>query len=150
MRDDLFEPATAERLARAGAGEDVARHLQVAGLEPGDVGVLDVQVRGVSPARTYDRKRGGQGLLQRVTLADATGEVDLVLWDDETRQAKDGPFQAGAFLRLRGAAVKAGHRGGVELGLGSALVETAPERPVGRPIEGTLASLGEVRPVGAP
>lgn len=151
MRDDLVEAATAARLARARAGEDVARRLQVGTLAPGEVGVLDVQVRGVAPARTYDRKRGGQGLLQRVTLADASGEVDLVLWDDETRQAKDGPFQPGAFLRLRGAAVKAGHRGGVELALGSALVEPVePDRSAAGPLEGTIRSFGEVRPVGAP
>src|SRR5687768_11761202 len=82
---DLLEPATAARLARARGGAEVANRLQVATLEPGRVGVLDAQVRAIAPSRTYDRKRGGQGLLQRVTLADATGEVDLVLWDDELR-----------------------------------------------------------------
>lgn len=155
MRDDLLDPAAAARLARARAGEDVARRLKVATLEPGDVGILEVQVRGLAPARTYDRKRGGQGLLQRVTLADASGEVDLVLWDDELRQAKDaaGPFQPGNFLRLRGAAVKAGHRGGVELGLGSAVVESlAPPAAASAapPLEGLLVAFGEVRPVGTP
>lgn len=153
MDDDLLAPATAARLARARAGGDVARRLQVANLEPGDNGVLEVQVRGVAPARTYERKRGGQGLLQHVTLADATGEVDLVLWDDEVRHTKEaaGAFQVGAFLRLRGASVKAGHRGGVELGLGSAIVEAVALSPsTGGPLEGTIAAFGEVRPVGAP
>lgn len=151
--EDLLEPATAARLARARAGEDVARRLQVATLEPGQVGVLDAQVRAVAPSRTYDRKRGGQGLLQRVTLADATGEVDLVLWDDELRHTgPTGAFQPGAFLRLRGAAVKAGHRGGVELGLGSALVEPlpAPTDPAPATLVGVVRAFGEVRPVGAP
>jgi hypothetical protein len=151
VRDDLLDAATAACLARARAGEDVARHLKVAALVPGDVGVLEVQVRAVAPVRTYVRKRGGEGLLQRVTLADATGEVDLVLWDDETRQAKDGPLQPGAFLRLRGAAVKAGHRGGVELGLGSALVEgLGVAFGAATTLEGVLVSFGEVRPVGDP
>lgn len=158
MRDDLLDPATAARLARARAGEDVARRLQLGRLEPGQVGVLEVQVRSIGVPRTYDRKRGGQGLLQRVTLADATGEADLVLWDEELRHAKagDGAFQHGAFLRLRGAAVKAGHRGGVELGLGSAVVEPlpAPAAAAGPGtagvLEGTLQAFGEVRPVGAP
>jgi hypothetical protein len=155
VRDDLLEPATAARLARARAGEDVARRLHVATLEPGQAGVLDVQVRALAPSRAYSRKRGGEGLLQRVTLADASGEVDLVLWDDELRQAgPSGPFQPGAFLRLRGAAVKAGHRGGVELGLGSALVEAlaAPGPSSAEPVAlvGVLRGMGEVRPVGAP
>jgi hypothetical protein len=157
LGDDLLDEATAARLRRARAGEGVARRLLLAALVPGDVGVLEVQVRSVAPTRSYNRKRGGEGLLQRVTLADASGEADLVLWDDEVRQAKDGPFQPGAFLRLRGAAVKAGHRGGVELGLGSALVEriAAPAPPApgparAGPLEGVLRSFGEVRPVGAP
>lgn len=153
MQDGLVDAATAARLARARAGEDTARRLRVATLEAGQAGVLDVQVKAVGPPRTYDRRRGGQGLMQRVTLADGTGEVDLVLWDDERRQCQDGPFQPGAFLRLRGAAVKAGHRGGVELGLGSALVETLPAPAIstsGGVLEGRLVELGEVRPVGAP
>lgn len=157
MRDDLLSPGTAARLRRAVGGDDVTRRLQVSSLEPGQNGILDVQVRALSPSRTYERKRGGQGLLQRVTLADSTGEVDLVLWDDELRHAAPaGAFQPGAFLRLRGAAVKAGHRGGVELGLGSALVEplAAAGAPAGAAapttLEGLLGAFGEVRPVGAP
>jgi hypothetical protein len=153
VRDDLLEPATAARLARARAGEDVSRRLQVATLEPGQAGVLEVQVRALAPSRTYSRKRGGEGLLQRVTLADATGEVDLVLWDEELRQAgASGPFQPGAFLRLRGATVKAGHRGGVELGLGSALVEAlaSPAAAELTVLVGVVRAFGEVRPVGAP
>ncbi|MFA5945107.1 MAG: hypothetical protein WC876_11655 [Candidatus Thermoplasmatota archaeon] len=153
MRDDLLEPATAARLASARSGEDVAHRLQVASLEPGQVGVLDVQVRAIAASRPYTRKRGGEGLLQRATLADATGEVDLVLWDDELRHtAPTGPFQPGAFLRLRGATVKAGHRGGVELGLGSAAVEpiAAMASPDVVSLIGLLRGLGEVRPVGAP
>lgn len=154
MRSDLLDDGVAARLARARAGEDVTRRLELGALEPGQVGVLEVQVRGVAPSRTYDRKRGGQGLLQRVTLADATGEADLVLWDDELRHAgPTGPLQHGAFLRLRGAAVKAGHRGGVELGLGSAIVEPlADPRASSGPVElvGVLRAFGEVRPVGAP
>jgi hypothetical protein len=152
--DGLVDAATTARLARVRAGEDPARRLRVAALEPGQAGVLDVQVRAVGPSRTYERRRGGQGLVQRVTLADGTGEVDLVLWDDERRQCQDGPFQPGAFLRLRGAAVKAGHRGGVELGLGSALVEAlpmpAPSASSAGVLEGRLLDLGEVRPVGSP
>jgi hypothetical protein len=124
--------------------------LRIAALEPGQVGVLDAQVRALGDVRTYERRRGGQGLLQRVTLADGSGEVDLVLWDDELRHAKDGALQPGAFVRLRGAAVKAGHRGGVEIGLGSALVEALPPAAAPAAVAGTVVSFGEVRPVGEP
>jgi hypothetical protein len=152
VRDDLLEPATAGRLSQAQAGADVARRLRIADLEPGQVGILDVQVLGVAPSRTYSRKRGGEGVLQRVTLADGTGEVDLVLWDDELRHSgPDGVLHPGAFLRLRGASVKAGHRGGVEVGLGSAAVEALETPDLPRPaLVGVIRTFGEVRPVGAP
>jgi hypothetical protein len=147
VRDDDLLPATQARLARAQEGQEVVRRLTVAALEPGQNGVLEVEVRAIAPARTFSRTRGGDGLLQRVTLADDSGEVDLVLWDDETRQTRDGVFRPGALLRLRGASVKSGHKSGVELGLGSAVVEVLPA-PSGTTLVGTLLGVGEVRPVG--
>lgn len=137
-------------LARARAGEIVTRELRVADLEPGDVGVLHVTVQHVRPARTFRRKRGGEGLLQRVSLADATGEVDLVLWDDETNQVRDGPLRPGAALRIAGATVKRGYRGGVELGLGRAQVERLASPDARTDVEGALHELGETRVVGEP
>jgi hypothetical protein len=125
--DGLIDGPTAERWKRAEAGQDLRRRLDVASLEPGLVGVLYVTVRSLSGVRSYQRKRGGQGTLGRVTLADATGEVDLVLWDDELRMTKDGPFRAGARVVVQGATVKAGFRGGVELSLGAAVVTVVEE-----------------------
>jgi hypothetical protein len=118
----LVTPEAAERWRRARAGADLTRHLQIAFLEPGQVGVLDVQVRSVSSVRTYKRKRGGEGTMARVTLADETGEVDLVLWDDEVRHMQSGPFRRGQRLILQGPTVRPGYRSGVELSLGAASV----------------------------
>lgn len=147
-------PAAALGSPGATVGSPLANVLRIAGLAVGQVGVLEGQVRTVSAARPYQRKRGGEGLLGRVTLADATCEVDLVLWDDEIRLCRDGPLQPGAFVRIHGPTVKAGYRGGVELGLGSAEVvaipSPGPARRAPGPLEGMLLSIGNVRAVGAP
>lgn len=113
------------------------------------VGILEVDVRQIVPTRPYNRKRGGQGTVARVVLGDATGEIDLVLWDEETNQVAGGPFQPGATLRLAGATVKAGFRGGLELGLGLARVTPGVPRPP-EGLSGVLESVGETRVVGAP
>src|SRR5688500_17144992 len=87
-----LNPGTAARLAAAWAGKDLTVRLRLGDLQVGQVGVLEAEVRAVAPVRSYQRKRGGDGLLVRVTLADRSGEADLVLWDDEVRLTKDGPL----------------------------------------------------------
>ena len=112
-----LDPATGQRLAHTGEGQDTARHLTIATLEPGTFGVLVATIVQVEPVLPYRRKAGGEGLRGRLRLADSTGEVELVLWDDETAHVRDGTFAAGRRIVLRGASVKPGYRGGIELGL---------------------------------
>lgn len=152
-----MDDATAQRAGQAAAGRDVARRLTVAGLRPGDFGVLDVEVRQVHPARTFQRKRGGEGSLCRVTLGDASGEVDLVLWDDEIGLTRDGTLRPGAWLRVQGLTVKDGWKGGVELGIGGGRItpHAAPADAGGAagpagPLEGTLTALGDTHVVTGP
>lgn len=141
----------AERLRRAAAGHDVGRRLALGDLQPGDVGVIEAVVRQVHPPRPYARKRGGTGLLGKVTLADTTGEADILLWDDETRVLQDGPFEPGRTLRIQGATVRAGRRGGCEIALGAAVVTSieAAASPLSN-LRGTLLSVGPTRVVGSP
>lgn len=142
----LLGPEAADRLS-AGA----PRCLTVADLEVGRFGVLDAMVEQVHPTRVFQRKRGGDGMLCRVTLSDATGSIDLVLWGDEIRLTREGPLLPGCRVLLRGATVKAGYRGGLELGLGSAVVEAVASRPAG--LRGVLRELGPtevVQDAGAP
>ncbi|HUR61137.1 MAG TPA: hypothetical protein VM286_02070 [Candidatus Thermoplasmatota archaeon] len=147
--EGLVDEATLARLRRARAGEDAPNRLRIATLAPGDVGVLEAAVVQVHPARPYARKRGGAGELVRVTLADASGEADLVLWDDEARHTRGGALVPGATVRLRGPQVKAGHRGGVELGLGSAVLETVPV-PEAALCSATLQALGPTQVLEGP
>jgi hypothetical protein len=146
--EGLVDEGAWRRIQRARAGSDLPNLLRLGHLAPGDVGVVEATVAQVHPARTYDRKRGGRGELCRVTLADATGEADLVLWDEELRNARDGALTPGARVRLRGPAVKAGYRGGVELGLGSAVLERI-ELPAAT-LSATLVSVGETRILDGP
>lgn len=147
--DPGLEEATAKRLAAQRTGQPQELRLHIAALEPGAVGVLEAEVRSIGAPRPYARKRGGDGLLQRVTLADATGEVDVVLWDDELGLARDGPLQPGNHVRLHGPLVKAGYRGGVELGLQGAHVVAAPQSAV-RELTGQLLAVGDTKPLGDP
>jgi hypothetical protein len=150
--DGLVEPATLKRLRQAQEGHDTSRHLAIAALAPGGVGILEATVAQVGAVRDYTRKRGGKGELCRVILSDGTAEVDLVLWDDEVRHTRDGLLRPGARIRLSGATVKAGYRGGVELGLGSARLELVPPTPSSPAYRftGVLQELGETRIVGEP
>lgn len=150
LPEGLLAEATHARLERALRGDDEARLLRVGRLQPGDAGVLEVVVRQVHPVRPYDRKRGGTGLLGKVTVADTSGEVDIVFWDQETQQLQDGPFLPGASLRIQGAVVRAGRRGGVELSLGSAVVTPLVSTQPRSNLEGTLLAVGPTRVTGNP
>jgi hypothetical protein len=147
--EGLVDAATWQRVLRARAGSDLPNLLRLGSLAPGDAGVVEATVAQVHPARAYDRRRGGQGELCRVTLADASGEADLVLWDDEVRHVRGGLLVPGARVRLRGPAVKAGYRGGVELGLGSAIMERIGMSAAAT-LSATLVSLGETRVLDGP
>src|SRR5687767_10668446 len=63
---DLLDPLAAARLAAARAGADLAVRLRLGDLTPGQVGIVEAEVRAVAPVRKYQRKRGGEGLLVRV------------------------------------------------------------------------------------
>lgn len=143
--DDLLPAGTRQRLAAAAAGQDVSRRLAIADLQPGDIGIVRARVEHVTPQRTYKRKRGGEGTMARVTLADETGSVDLVLWDEETGRVADGTFAESTRVVLRGASVKAGYRGGIELALGTAVVQRVADAE-GTQAEDLVAELVELGP----
>lgn len=110
-------------------------------------GVLEVEVRATERVREFTRRDGVPGRLRRLTVADATGGVALVLWGEECDLAAgDGPLCPGAHVRLRGATVRPGYRGGVELHLGAAAIEPLPAA-AGEALHGILAELGATRMV---
>lgn len=145
-------PATASRLldeptAQRLAGPAQATYLRCGELQAGAVGVLEAEVRRVQATHEFQRRDGTPGRLRRVTLADPTGEADLVLWGDETDLAADA-LAPGRHVRLRGPTVRDGFRGGVELHLGAAALE--PLLDDGQALAGTLAHLAESEIVNGP
>lgn len=144
-----LDPATAERLAAARRDGDEGHRLAIGELEVGQWGVLEAMVQDVGRTRVFSRKRGGEGMLRRILIADGTGEIDLVLWDEECRLAEDGPLAAGAQVRLHGPEVRPGYRGGLELHLGAAHIRPVTASSL-RTLEGELVAVGEGRIVGEP
>jgi hypothetical protein len=65
-----------------------------------------------------------------------------VLWDDETKLLREPVLQPGARVVLRGATVKAGYRGGVELTIGGGRLELcAPPAATARDLTGILVRM---------
>lgn len=143
---DNIGPELQARLDRALDGQDEARHLKIGELEVGDWGVIRAHVSHLHPPRAFQRKRGGEGTVGRVALADGSGEVDMVLWDTELQATRD-LLQPGTEVILRGATVKAGWKGGLELGLGSAVIEAAPTATELTTIAGEILSIGDTEPI---
>lgn len=141
---ELFDEATLARMENP-----TPRILTIAQLEPHLYGVLDVEVRTVQPVKTFQRKTGGEGQLRRVTLADHTGEVDLVLWGSDVH-AVTKEFTQGRRIRLRGPTVKAGWQGGVELSWDGCPVEEAPAPEETTNLAGTLVELSDTNIIGNP
>ncbi len=133
--EGVLSPEAMARLA-----DVTERKLTVAQLDVGAWGVLDVVVDHLVPPRTFRRKNGSEGTVQRAVLSDATGTIEMVLWDGEGELTK-GPLAPGQRVRIRGATVKAGWRGGLELGLGSAVLEPFDDDLVR--LEGTIVSISD-------
>lgn len=146
---DGVTPAIAGRLERARDGDE-SRRLHVADLRPGQYGVLEVDIRHVHPAHTFQRRGGGDGTLRRVTVGDATGEIDVVLWGDEGRFAIDGPLVPGAHVRLLGPEVRDGYRGATELHLGGCRIEAMQTPEAAHELTGRLHEISDTRTVGEP
>jgi replication factor A1 len=85
-------------------------------------GLGDVTVTGrvilVKPLHKFIRVNGSEGKVRQLSLADKTGEMKVVLWDDkaEIPNVKD---MAGRIVRFSHGYVRRGFDGGLELNIGS-------------------------------
>lgn len=61
--------------------------------------------------RSFDRNDGSVGRVANMTLADETGEVRVVLWDDDADLVKLGEVKEGDVLKIRRGKVKSGFNG---------------------------------------
>ncbi len=60
---------------------------------------------------TFEREDGSVGRVANLTLADDTGEIKVVLWDEDADLVKLGEIEEGDVLRIRRGKVKSGYSG---------------------------------------
>lgn len=94
-------------------------------------GLGDVTVTGrvllVKPLRKFIRLDGSEGKVRRLSLADKTGEMKVVLWDEKA-EITNMEDLAGRIVKFSHGYVRRGFDGGLELNMGSrGNVEIAPD-----------------------
>ncbi|MDQ1279225.1 MAG: hypothetical protein QG670_485, partial [Thermoproteota archaeon] len=96
---------------------NVEERNKICDLKEGDVAVNIIGiVRGISPMSVFERKDGTKGSVMRVSLADGTGRVNMVLWDEAVESTKK--IGKGVFFKLINGQVKKGMGGGLEVHTG--------------------------------
>jgi len=127
-----------ERASRAGAismlsaALEVARELGVeinAGFEQGIPinhlvsGLSDVTVTGrvmrIWRVRKFKRRDGSEGKMASLVIADDTGEVRVVLWDDKAELVEAGVLEVGQVIRIAHGYTREGLGGRIELHVGA-------------------------------
>ncbi|RLI37862.1 hypothetical protein DRO60_04110, partial [Candidatus Bathyarchaeota archaeon] len=85
-------------------------------------GLSDVTVTGrvmrVWPVRRFRRRDGSTGKMASFILADKTGSVRVVLWDDKAELVEEGLIEEGQVVRVAHGYTREGLRGTVELHVG--------------------------------
>ena len=86
-------------------------------------------------------KKGKKGSVANILLADETGVVRLVLWNDEVNLIRDGTLKEDDVVRLRGGYVKKGYNNALEVSKGKGVLEKVDE-------EVTVPVQQELKPSG--
>ncbi|RLI19748.1 hypothetical protein DRO54_07835 [Candidatus Bathyarchaeota archaeon] len=85
-------------------------------------GLNDVTVSGritsIYPVQTFKRGFEKRGKLARLVLADETGEINVVLWDDNASLIEQGVLKRGQRIRISHGYARESFRGGIELHVG--------------------------------
>jgi len=79
---------------------------------------LTAKVVNVGTVRTFSRPGGGEGKVASIIVADETGQIRVALWDEITTAVTEEAIAVGSVIQIRGAYVKKGLRGALELNLG--------------------------------
>ena len=77
-----------------------------------EVGLQDISITGrimrISNAKAFVTKKGKEGKVQNVMLADDTGEIRVVLWTDNIKQLKN--VSEGDIVKINNVEIKDGYR----------------------------------------
>jgi len=121
----LLTDETAARLVASEMGVDVIQEL----LHPREIsigdlvfGLNDVTVTGrvliAHPMQTYDRKNGTEGKLAHLLIADKTGTLRILLWNDKAEIIQDDKLEQGQIVRILHGYIREARDGQLELHLG--------------------------------
>ena len=85
-------------------------------------GLNDVTVSGkilsIYPAQTFRRGLDKEGKVARLVIADQTGKINVVLWDEKADFAENVKLRKGQKIRISHGYVRESRRGGIELHVG--------------------------------
>jgi len=85
-------------------------------------GLNDVTVSGkilsIYPAQTFRRGLDKEGKVARLVIADQTGKINVVLWDEKADFVRNAKLRKGQRIRISHGYVRESRRGGVELHVG--------------------------------
>ncbi|UCE57711.1 MAG: hypothetical protein JSW19_00470 [Candidatus Bathyarchaeota archaeon] len=122
---EFFTDETAARIVASELGvEIVQKPLRLEILVQDLVsGLNDVTVSGrvitSFPSRTYTRRDLTKGKLARLQIADRSGKLKVLLWDDKAAFVETGEIKQGQIIKLSHGYVREGLDGKLELHMGS-------------------------------
>lgn len=122
--EDFFTDEAAARIVASELGVEIVREpLRVEAMIQDLVsGLNDVTVAGriiiIYPPRTYIRPDFTEGKFARLIMADESGTLRVVLWDDKTDLVKNGKVEEGQIIKVSHGYVREGVDGKLELHVG--------------------------------
>jgi replication factor A1 len=86
-------------------------------------GLKDVTIAGrviiVYPTKTFTRPQKTEGKVAHLLVADESGKLNIVLWDDKTSFVENGIIKQGQIIRILHGYVREGFNGKLEVHVGS-------------------------------
>jgi len=121
----FLENETAARLVASELGIDVApklfhpKEIQIGKLVLGlnDVSIIG-RVLAAYPAQKFVRRNGVSGQFVHLLMADSTGTIRVLLWNDKAELAEEGKIKQAQIVRVRHGYVREANDGQLELHLG--------------------------------
>jgi replication factor A1 len=132
--DEVAARLTASELGVEISGEEETFQAEIA-IKDLMSGLNDVNVVGrvitVQPIQTFSRPDSTEGKIARLQLADKTGALRLVLWNDEVKMVETGKIRLSQIVKVLHAYVREGIDGKLELHVGrKGDLEVAPSDAV--------------------
>jgi len=122
---EFFTDETAARIVASELGVEISQKPLLLEILIQDLvsGLNDVTVAGriiaVYPPQTYTRRDLTEGKVARLLIADRSGTLKVILWDDKTDLAETGKVEEGQIIKISHGYVREGLDGKLELHVGS-------------------------------